>query len=448
MKAGFAVGDITPELGIYLTGYGNPARLAEAVHSPLRATAMVLADGATEAAVISLDWCGISEELASAMHHAINDATGIPADHILVCATHTHSAPQVFARRTLSRTDVDPEHRGEAYARRMIPVIVETVQQAKNNMREAVVGFGLTKSKTGVSRRGMNENGKVSHFIADPYLPCDDNMTVVRFLDKETREDIGIFIHYGCHNTCQGSNRLISSDWCGMMRERVSDSYHTTVMFVNGSEGDVGPNTNRPVKAEGIFGYSAGGGDGERSVLEVGLRAATDALRALSDIRDFQADLPLRVRSQEIQLPQALPYDEATVQERVRKYESSGGTAISEVDYQVAKRVLEHWHLPPQPKLVFVQTVLAFGPVALAPFPFEMFSIFSLRLRKYGPFAYNLLCSCSNGGNGYLPDRSAIAAGGYEISWREKVRAYVTTPEAGDVAITQTLASLRELAKS
>ena len=47
-----------------------------------------------------------------------------------------------------------------------------------------------------------------------------------------------------------------------MMRERVKDSYNTTVMFVNGSEGDVGPNTNRPVKAAGIYGYSAGGGDG------------------------------------------------------------------------------------------------------------------------------------------------------------------------------------------
>ena len=448
MKAGFAVADVTPELGIYLTGYGNPERLAEAVHSPLRTTAMVLADGDTEAAVVSMDWCGISEELATDIHHAIHEATGIPADHILVCATHTHSAPQVFVRRTLSRTDVDPEYRGVAYAKRMIPVIAENVRKAKNGMREAVVGFGLTKSKTGVSRRGMDENGKVSRFIADPYQPCDDNMTVARFLDKETGEDIGIFIHYGCHNTCQGSNRLISSDWCGMMRERVKDSYNTTVMFVNGSEGDVGPNTNRPVKAEGIHGYSAGGGDGERSVLEVGLRAATDALRALSEIRDFQADLPLKVRSQEIRLPQALPFDEATAQERVNKYESSNGTAISETDYQVAKRVLEHWHLPPQPELVFIQTVLAFGPLALAPFPFEMFSVFSLRLRKYGPFAYNLLTSCTNGGNGYLPDRAAIAAGGYEITWREKVRAYVTTPEAGDVAITQTLASLRILAKS
>ena len=45
MKAGFAVSDITPELGIYLTGYGAPERLANGIHSPLHAGAMVLDDG-------------------------------------------------------------------------------------------------------------------------------------------------------------------------------------------------------------------------------------------------------------------------------------------------------------------------------------------------------------------------------------------------------------------
>ncbi len=448
MKAGFAVGDITPELGIYLTGYGHPERLAEGVHSPLRATAMVLADGNTEAAVVSLDWCGMPNELADDMRRAVGSVAGIPAENILVCCTHTHSAPNTSPRRTLGRTDIDPEHRGEAYARRSIPVIAETVRRAKEDMREAVAGFGVTRSRTGVSRRGMDENGKVSRFIADPYQSCDDNLTAVRFLDRETGEDLGIFIHLGCHNTSMGLSRLISSDWCGVMRERVNDSYHTTVMFVNGAFGDVGPNTSRPIKAEGIYGYSAGAGDGERSASEVGLRAAADALRVLSGIRDFQADLPLRVRSQEIRMPQALPFDEATARERVRRFEESGADAIPEIDYLVAKRVLEHWHLPPEPEKVFVQTLLAFGPVALAPFPFEMFSIFSLRLRKYGPFAYNLLCGSTNGGNGYLPDRASIAAGGYEVMWRERARAYVLAPEAGDLAVTQTLASLRELAKS
>ena len=45
MKVGFSVVDITPEPGIYLTGYGMPERLATGVHSPLTATAMVLDDG-------------------------------------------------------------------------------------------------------------------------------------------------------------------------------------------------------------------------------------------------------------------------------------------------------------------------------------------------------------------------------------------------------------------
>lgn len=449
MKAGFAVGDITPELGIYLTGYGHPERLAEGVHSPLRATAMVLADGNVEVAVVSLDWCFIANELAEYIRKAVSSRTDIPYDHIVICCTHTHSAPHTSTGRSLGRTTVDPEQRGVAYARESAVVIAETVSRAQSSMREAVAGFGAAKTQTGVSRRGTDENGKITRFIADPYQICDDNLTVIRFLDKTTREDIGIVVHLGCHNTSMGLRPLISSDWCGVMRERVASRYPTPVMFINGSFGDVGPRTNRYVKADGVFGFAAGGGDGEQSAAEVGLRAATDALRALEAVREFRADLPLRVRTETIRLPQSLPMSETEAREKLREMEAAGdGGDDASVDYLIAKRVLEHWQLPPTPERVFEQTVLAFGPVALAPFPFEVFSIFSLRLRKYGPFAYNLLCGNANGGGGYLPDRGAIAAGGYESTWRKRSSAYVLDPEAGDVAITQTLASLRKLAEA
>lgn len=449
MKAGFAVGDITPELGIYLTGYGLPERLAEGIHSPLRATAMVLADGDTEVAVVSLDWCFVANELAKYIREAISSATGIPFDHIVVCCTHTHSAPHTSTGRSLGRTTVDPEHRGEAYARESATVIAETVRSAQNSMREAVAGFGATKSRTGVSRRGTDENGKVTRFIADPYQICDDNLTVVRFLTKDTREEIGIIVHLSCHNTSMGHSRLISSDWCGVMRDRVGARYQAPVMFLNGSFGDIGPRTNRYISAEGVFGFAAGGGDGERAAAEVGLRAATDALRALEEVRDFRADLPLRVRTAPIRMPQSLPLSEAEARAKLQDLEAQGdGGSDPSVDYLVTKRILEHWQLPAVLERVFDQTVLAFGPLALAPFPNEVFSIFSLRLRKYGPFAYNLLCGNANGSGGYLPDRAAIAAGGYEVTWRSRSNAYVLDPEAGDVAITQTLASLRELAKA
>ena len=146
MKAGFAVADITPELGIYLTGYGHPERLAEGVHSPLTATAMVLAAGNTEVAVVSLDWCGMPTELANDMRQAIAEATGIPAENTMVCCTHTHSAPNTSSRRTLGRTDVDPEHRGEAYARRSIPVIADAVRRAKAGARSSAGKNARTES--------------------------------------------------------------------------------------------------------------------------------------------------------------------------------------------------------------------------------------------------------------------------------------------------------------
>ena len=67
MKTGFAISDITPDLGIYLTGYGQPERLATSVHSPLTATAMFLEDGDTQAVVIGLDWCFVDWELTKSI---------------------------------------------------------------------------------------------------------------------------------------------------------------------------------------------------------------------------------------------------------------------------------------------------------------------------------------------------------------------------------------------
>ena len=448
MKVGFAVSDITPELGIYLTGYGHPERLADGVHSPLFASAMYLADAATECAVISLDWCFVGDELAKHIRAAISAATQIPENHILLACTHTHSAPHTASARTSGRTDVDPEGRGVQYAMDKTPAIVDAVRQAKRNARECAAGFRTVKTRTGISRRGTDEEGKVRCFIGDPDQIFDDNMTAMHFIAADDGTDLGIVIHAGCHNTAMGyDDHRISSDWCGVMRDRIRDRYDVPVLFLNGSMGDVGPRTNRPVDKPLVHGFSAGPGDGEKSVIEVGCRAATDALRALEDIRDFRTCLPLRVRTETIKLPQALPMSEEEAKRRIAEFKTvNGPDAAPDANCQVALEVLKEYALPPKPVKEFDQTVLAFGPVALAPFPYEMFSIFSLRLRKYGPFEYNLLCSNTNGRNAYLPDRGAIAMGGYEATCRERICPWVLTPEAGDLAISATLASLRELA--
>ena len=137
---------------------------------------------------------------------------------------------------------------------------------------------------------------------------------------------------------------------------------------------------------------------------------------------------------------------EAEAKEILAKYDNCEKNGEEPpTDYQVAKVAVETWKKPLEPEFFFEQTVIAFGPVALAPFPFEMFSIFSLRLRKYGNYQYTLLCSNVNGRNAYMPDRGSIAYGGYEVNCRKLVRPYVLKAEAGDMAVSQTLESLNNI---
>ena len=448
MQVGFAVCDITPEIGIYLTGYGHPERLATGVHSPLTATAMVVKDEAKEALILGLDWCYMDERVAMEIREGLSAATRIPVANIVVCCTHTHSAPHTSYRRTRGRVAVDPENKGIEYLHKFIPVMGQAACQAQASLHEVEIGFATGKSETGVSRRGADQNGRIStFFLGDPDAVGDTTMTTVHFRDKETHQSVGVLIHCSAHNTCMGIDRNISSDWCGAMRKRVADRYPVPILFLNGSFGDMGPRTNRWLEGEGFHGFGAGAGDGPASVVEVGTRAATDALKLLYTIRDFRADLPFKLCTATLKVPQAIPLSQAEAEEIVKTYEAQAveGKDIP-TKVQVALAAIEAYGQPPQPELSFDQTLLAIGPLAFVPYPFEMFSAFSLRLRKYSPFTYTLLCSNANGCYAYLPDRAAIAVGGYEVDCRKLSRPYVTAPEAGDLAVAQTLHALRQMA--
>ena len=438
MKAGFASADITPELGIYLVGYGRPQRLATNVHSKLYASVMYLNQGKSEAVVIGVDWCFIDMVLTAEIQKSISDATGIPAANIILCCSHTHSAPSTTVAVSKWRGTCDPNLTGAAYVRKNIPAITEAVKTAKNSAVEVAVGLSAGKTKTGISRRSTHEDGSINMLLGDPNMIYDDNLTVARFIDKKTKETLGIFVHASAHNTAMGITTDISSDWMGVMRDRIQTRYQVPVVFVNGALGDVGPRTNRFMSDETAAGYSAGCGDGVWSVLEVGLRAATDVLELLAEQREFRSDYKLQVAIADISLPQAIHMSKAEAEKILDEKPSPD-------ECNMANMVVEAWNQPPRPTRDFKQTIIAFGPVAIVPYPLEMFSVFSLRLRKYGNFQYTLCASNVNGHWNYMPDRGSIASGGYESACRRLLNAYVFTDDAGDIAVSQSLKALRKM---
>lgn len=432
LRAGFGRTEITPRLGVRLGGYGIKDRPAEAINDPLHATALVLAQGDLRAAILNLDWICVEEAVVERLRAEIGRRSAIPPAHVTVSTTHTHSAPNTLSMWGWGESE-------DGYIDAVFPAIVRAVELACAALAEVEVGLATTRSEAGVCRRSIDERGGVG-FAASPQDPFDATMTVLRFRDP-AGADTGVLVHYGAHNTAMGPSRIVSRDWCGVMKDRIEAQFKVPVLFLNGAIGDVGPRTN--VRIPG--GLSAGTGDGLDAVREVGYRAATDAIGALLGMREWRAGLPLGVQVQDIRLPYAPLLPLAEAQQRLAALAPErdvwGGKMC---EYRYASAVIAAHAQPPQTGRDFRQVVTALGPLAIVPIPGELFSGIALRLRRDSPFPYTLCCSATNGSLGYLPTREAAARGGYEVWARRGYGAYLFADTLDDALVAENLRVLRQ----
>src|ERR1043166_5495424 len=90
MKAGFYSTDITPALGMERPG-GYSKSYPAAIHDPLKVRAAVFDDGAATVAFAGIDTCLFqSPRIKAEIRAEVERRCGIPGDHILLAASHTH----------------------------------------------------------------------------------------------------------------------------------------------------------------------------------------------------------------------------------------------------------------------------------------------------------------------------------------------------------------------
>ena len=95
LRAGAATADITPQQWpVELIGSFSK-RLAGHAWDRLNARALVLDNGETRLAFVTVDSCLVPRTLFDEAKRRAAEVCGISADHILVAATHTHSAPRL-----------------------------------------------------------------------------------------------------------------------------------------------------------------------------------------------------------------------------------------------------------------------------------------------------------------------------------------------------------------
>lgn len=435
LMVGIAKEDITPELGVRLLGYGIPERPAEEVHDPLYATALVFQQDETIAAHVTLDLSQVDDDDIQTIRNTAAELSGIPADNINIGVTHTHSGPQTVTFEGWGEKNTD-------YIQQLIPSAAKAVAEAKKKCVPVRIGIATTKTEVGINRRGVWVDGSVG-FGENEYAPYDSIMTVVRFESEDG--PVATLIHCSAHATAMGENRLVSRDWPGVMIDRVESLTKAPAIFINGAYGDSGPRTNY-LLAPGVF--SAGVGDGIHAVNEVGYRAATDAIRTHQSIKHWETEASLQVLVEDIQLPLAplpsLEEAEAGVKEWEEQKDEWGRGMCN---YRYWNRVIEAHKHPVPSSRTFRQTIIRLGSIVLVPLPGEPFSSTTLRLRKFSPFQYTLVCGGTNGMLCYLPDRESRHRGGYETWVSIGTLTHLLADNLDDVLVEENAKLLDELNK-
>jgi neutral ceramidase len=252
LRAGAAKVSITPDpktVAYPLGGYVSPERLgknATGIHDTCYARALVLSDGKTKCAVVSLDLCFMPANVKTAVAERIGQ-TGIPASGLFLSSTHTHSA-----------TDPLTLHSGNTGHAGALPTfdpklldwfagqIAKSITDANDKLKPALLGSGQMQGL------GLNRNRRGE-------TVTDDEMTALKVTDGDGKPLAAVF-NYAAHPVYYGADMLqVSGDWSGAFERQMEAVLPgAVVLFLNGAEGDASPNgADEGTPSEKIQTYSA-----------------------------------------------------------------------------------------------------------------------------------------------------------------------------------------------
>ncbi len=236
LMAGAAKVSITPDQKVFsyqLGGYVSPDRTghnAVGVHDNCYSRALVLSDGKTKVAIVSLDLCFMPANVKTSVLQHLN-GTGISTEGLFLSATHTHSAPDPLAFHSANNM---PAGKLSSYDEKLTnwvaEKIAESIQTANSSLKPARAGAAQL-DKVGLNRNRRGE------------MITDDQMTVLKVTDTSGKT-VAAILNYAAHPVYFGSEMLqVSGDWAGAYENQIESLNPGAVaLFLNGAEGDASAN--------------------------------------------------------------------------------------------------------------------------------------------------------------------------------------------------------------
>ena len=418
-RAGAAAVDITPkEFPLNMPG-GFSANMASAAHDPLHARALVLDDGTTTFAMVVVDNLGVATEAANEARAIASQRCGIKPERIMICATHTHSAP--YSNATNGPAPA------VAYRRVFVEGVAESIVRAHAALRPAAVGAAAQPLPDEVFNRRwflkpgkmpLNPFGKLDQakmnpdnnpdVLDRPAGPTDPDITVLSVQDTR-RKPLALFANYSLHYVGNPPRGMVSADYYGefarLMPSRVGGDTNFVAVMSNGTSGDI---NNIP------FLVTRPPREPFEQIRIIAGKAADTAWLALRKIEKYDAKPRLGM----IQRDVTLKYRRPTAGQVA---EAKAVLATKKADCEKLPRLAENYARSTiaaaerkEETLTVIVQAIRVGDLVVCGIPFEAFCEIGLDLKKRSPFPRTMVIGLANGRHGYLPTPEQHKLGGYE----------------------------------
>jgi hypothetical protein len=410
-QVGAAKVDITPAQNELPKGYLG---ILDQVYS----RAIVVDNGHSSAALVTLDTGAIPSDLSKAVGERIEKELGIPAVNVLFTATHSHSVPGVFPMFARPGASMDSEamSRVTAYENK----VFESVKMAKDKLQPARIGYG-----TGVS------NINIQRDIIDPvthgwweganYAGLSDKTVAVIKFEALNGDPIAIYYNYAMHAVITGNLDLVSGDAPGATSRYIEGHFNDKVvaLWSEGAAGDQNPIffqqtydlrkiriADYAKQGKDISNAMPPGGQGmDRSNPEVahlmneqkemitsmGQMLGEEVLRVVREAKKGEADGRIFGKTTTITCPG-----------RERTNEGRGGIAGTYKD---------------GPPVELKLGLLMIDDIAIGASDGEVYNLIAQRLKAESPYKKTMLATLTNGMamSGYIPDDASFGHQTFEV---------------------------------
>lgn len=411
--------DITPSLGIHMSNWAiAPDSTATGVHRPLLGKLLAFESPGRRSLLVALDlgwWMSADDEWR--VRDSVHQATGLGAEAVIVCLTHTHAGPSI------NRADGDRAggHHIAAYLNGLEDALSEAARDVWEDLEPVEITWVSGVCGLAVNRDLRLADGRF--VIGQNPEGLRDDTLVLGAVRRPDGSYLALVCNYAVHPTSLGAgNSLLSPDLVGRARELVEADLGGSFVFLQGASGDLSPRVQ----------YSAHTIDADRNGEALG-HAVLSTLAAfprsgreltLSEVVESGAPLGL---FEESALESARRFE---LEHRVITLETQGnqppgegadvGSAVLTARRSRADRVRGNVE---EVETSFSLVVWRIGSAVIFAYPGEAYSQLARDVRARHPGRTIVFINLANGAHqGYLAPRDAYVDGRYP-AWQSPLAA-------------------------